>query len=151
MKEKTQRANLLKIETLLGKNTVINGDLHFGDGLQLDGIIRGNVTADDSSNAVFVIGENGRVEGEIRVANVVVRGQVVGPIYANKTVELTSTSAVLGDIFYNQIEIAMGAKISGKMVCMIEKPISGELIHDTSVQPVESKVNKEEVVEEVVA
>lgn len=148
-KEKKQRANLYKIDTLLGKNTVMMGDLRFSGGLQLDGIIRGNVTSEEGTNAVLVIGENGRVEGEVHVANVIIRGQVVGPVYATNTLELASSSSVIGDIFYNQIEVIMGAKLNGNMVCMQEKPLQGELIHEKIVESVEPRITKA-IAEEVV-
>ncbi len=137
-KGKKQRTNSFKIDTLLGKNTSVQGDLEFHGGLQLDGLVRGNVTA-EGANSVLIVAENGRVEGEIHVENVIIRGQVIGPVYAAKTLELASSANVMGDVFYTQIEVHMGAKLSGKTVCVMEKPLQGELIHEKSTQPHELK------------
>jgi len=132
--KKKLRADLHKIDTLIGKNTGLVGDLHFNGGLQLDGVIRGNVAADENSNAILIVGENGRIEGEVRVPNIIIRGQVAGPVHATQTLELSTTSAILGDVFYNQIEVMMGAKLNGKMVCIAEKTLHGELTHEKVVE-----------------
>lgn len=125
---------LPKIDTLIGKNTQLAGNLHFNGGLQLDGLVRGNISADEGSNAVLVIGENGRVEGEVCVPNVIIHGKVAGPVSASQTIELRVTATVAGDIFYNQIEIMAGAKLSGKMIYMPEKGMKAELMHEKVVK-----------------
>jgi len=50
------------------------------------------------------------------VPYVVLYGIVRGDVYANQRVELGSTARVIGNVYYNLIEMAIGAEINGKLV-----------------------------------
>ncbi len=47
---------------------------------------------------------------------VVLHGIVRGDVYATKRVELGPTARVIGNVYYNLIEMAIGAEINGKLV-----------------------------------
>ncbi len=51
------------INTLIGPDAVIQGDVGFNGGLRVDGTIRGNVTEQQGSPSTIVISETGRIEG----------------------------------------------------------------------------------------
>lgn len=102
--------------TLIASNCEITGDLHFSDQLQVNGIIKGNINAEDGTKALVTISEKGRVEGDIRVPNVVVNGKVDGDIYADKHIELAAKAEITGNVFYNLIEMVMGSRVEGKLV-----------------------------------
>lgn len=104
-----------RIDSLIGSGTRIEGNVIFAGGLRVDGEIKGNVTATESSPGTLVLGENARIEGEIRVAHVVLNGTVVGPIHAAETLELQPGARVTGDVEYTSIEIQQGAIIHGRM------------------------------------
>jgi cytoskeletal protein CcmA (bactofilin family) len=46
----------------------------------------------------------------------VLHGIVRGDVYATKRVELGPTARVIGNVYYNLIEMAIGAEINGKLV-----------------------------------
>ena len=104
------------IDTLIGSNSRVNGDVHFEGGCHIDGTVKGSVSADPESSSALSISEDGGVEGSVTVPYVVLHGIVRGDVYANQRVELGPTARVIGNVYYNLIEMAIGAEINGKLV-----------------------------------
>lgn len=104
------------VETLVGANTRLNGDLHFRGGCHIDGTVNGNVTADPDSDSALSISDIGNVDGGVTVPYVVLNGIVRGDLFASQRVELGPTARVIGNVYYNLIEMAIGAEINGKLV-----------------------------------
>lgn len=104
------------IDTLIGSNTRINGDLEFSGGLHIDGYVKGNIQAELESSSVLRISENGVVEGSVGVPQVILDGTVKGDVSARERVELGANARVIGNVFYNLIEMAIGAEINGKLI-----------------------------------
>jgi cytoskeletal protein CcmA (bactofilin family) len=102
-------------DTLISSKAEIVGDIHFSGGLHVDGKIYGNIIADDDSKAVLRISDKGVVEGEVSVPHVIVNGGVVGDVHSCEHIELAAKAAVKGNIFYNTIEMVMGAQVDGHM------------------------------------
>ena len=113
---KRRKLRATKIDSLIGRNTETLGDLRFSGGLHIDGVVRGNVYADDDSGGVLTLSEFGTVEGEIRVPNVVLSGTVIGDVHAHDQIELGSTARITGNVYYRLIEMAMGAEVNGSLV-----------------------------------
>jgi cytoskeletal protein CcmA (bactofilin family) len=105
-----------RIDTLVGQGTVINGDLVFTGGLHVDGTINGNVVAEQGSTAILILSEFGRIEGEVKVPNMVLNGEIVGDVYGSTRVELAPKSRIKGSVYYNLIEMAIGAEVNGGLV-----------------------------------
>ncbi len=104
------------IDTLIGVNTRINGDVEFSGGMHLDGYINGNVTCDAGTGASLSVSEHGGIEGSVIVSNIVLNGIVRGDIDAADRVELGEKARVLGNVRYSVIESAVGAQIHGKLI-----------------------------------
>ena len=115
----------LKIDTLIGAGTRINGDVEFAGGLHLDGYISGNVSAEPNTEAILSVSEQGGIEGSVSATSVILNGIVKGDIDATLRVELGEKARVLGNVRYSAIETAVGAQINGK------------LIHSTNLKPQE--------------
>lgn len=106
-----------KIDTLIGQGVEVIGDVNFQGGLHLDGSIKGNVScSQDNENAVLVISDRGRVEGDVYVAYAVINGQVTGNVYATEKLELSPKARISGNVEYNLLEMASGAEINGQMM-----------------------------------
>ena len=121
-----------KVETLIGENTEFVGNVHFSGGLHLDGIVKGNVIADDDTQSVAIVSERGCIEGDVRVPRLLLNGQVIGDVYASERVELHKHARVNGNVYYNMLEMAMGAEINGNLVH--RKPGEKRLLEDKSAQ-----------------
>ena len=104
------------VDTLVGGNSKVNGDLNFEGRCHIDGTIKGNVTADPESQSALSISEDGIVEGGVTVPFIVLHGIVRGDVCAAQRVELGPTARVIGNVYYNLIEMAIGAEINGKLV-----------------------------------
>ena len=113
-----------KIETLIGHSIEVRGDIIFSGGLHIDGKIVGSVISEEGSNSMLVLSEHGHIEGEVRVPFVVLNGEVIGDVYAAERVELSSKAQVNGNVYYNLLEMAMGAEVNGSLVhCENEKKL----------------------------
>lgn len=104
-----------KIDSLIGHNTELQGDIIFSGGFHIDGKIKGNVRAHEPSS-LLTLSEQGVVEGEVRVPNIILNGTVIGDIYASERVELAPNAKVTGNVYYNLIEMAIGAAVNGSLV-----------------------------------
>lgn len=104
------------VDTLVGSNSQVKGDLSFTGGCHIDGTVKGSVNADANSHSALSISEEGTVEGGVTVPYVVLNGIVRGDVVATQRVELGPTARVIGNVYYNLIEMAIGAEINGKLV-----------------------------------
>jgi cytoskeletal protein CcmA (bactofilin family) len=104
------------VETMVGPNTEISGDLRFEGWCHVDGTVNGNITANPDTDSHLSISEDANVDGGVTVPNVQLNGIVRGDVYASERVELGPTARVIGNVYYNLIEMAIGAEINGKLV-----------------------------------
>lgn len=104
------------IDSLIGQNTEIHGDVIFSGGLHVDGTVKGSVVADKGEDSVLTLSERGTIEGEVKVPNVVVNGSIIGDLHASGHVELAAQARVYGNVYYSLIEMAMGAEVNGKLM-----------------------------------
>lgn len=109
------------IDSLIGQNTEIHGDVIFSGGLHVDGTVKGSVIAEKGEDSVLTLSERGTIEGEVKVPNVVVNGSVIGDVHATGHVELAALARVHGNVYYSLIEMAMGAEVNGKLMHQAEK------------------------------
>lgn len=93
--------------SIVSANLRVTGDLESEGDIQIDGAVEGDVR----SNSVTV-GEHAVVSGAIVASRVHVAGTVKGQING-KTVELTRTAKVTGDIVHESLAIEAGAFIQG--------------------------------------
>ncbi len=105
-----------KVVTVIGQDTVITGDLQFAGGLHLDGAVRGKVTGEPDSRATLIVSEQGKVDGDVRVDNLILNGTVTGDVHAAQRVELAARARVNGTVYYQLLEMAMGAEVNGRLV-----------------------------------
>jgi cytoskeletal protein CcmA (bactofilin family) len=103
-----------RIDTLIGAGTRVDGNIHFAGGLRIDGLVKGNVVAED--NGTVVLSAEATIEGEVRVAHAVINGRVVGPIHGTESIELQAKANVSGDVHYKSLEVHLGAIVQGRMV-----------------------------------
>ncbi|HAU06991.1 MAG TPA: cell shape determination protein CcmA [Gammaproteobacteria bacterium] len=117
------------IDSLIGKNTFINGNIEFSGGLRIDGNVTGNIGSVSNDDSVLTLSENGLITGEIKVPNMIINGEIRGDIYADGHIELVDKANITGNVFYHQIEMAVGAEVNGKLIRM-SSDINGETIYE---------------------
>lgn len=112
----SRKKKTAKIDSLIGENTEITGDVQFTGGLHIDGMVKGNIFAEAGSNSVLSLSDQGRIEGEIHVPYNIIDGTVNGNVYSSEHIELEARSRITGDVYYNLLEISGGAQVSGRLV-----------------------------------
>ncbi len=108
------------IDTLIGADTRIEGDIHFSGGLRVDGTIRGKVSEPIASPSTLILSEHGSIEGAVSASKIVINGKVTGPVRAGQFIELQPKAHITGDVYYKSLEMHTGAVIEGKLVYLGE-------------------------------
>ena len=98
------------MNTIVGKDSILEGTLEVQGGLRVDGIVRGKISATES----LVVGDSGRVEADTTVKTAIIGGNVVGNIIAQDKLELQSKAVVEGDITTKNLIVEEGAVFHGR-------------------------------------
>lgn len=104
------------VDTLIGRQTEILGDVRFSGGLHVDGKIKGKVIANSDKAASLSVSDTGLVEGDVRVPNIVLNGAVTGDVHATEKILLAAKARVNGNVYYKIIEMEGGATVNGQLV-----------------------------------
>ncbi len=111
------KAKTAEVDTLIGVDTTIKGDLSFSGGLHVEGTIVGNVrSSQGQGKAMLILNESGSIEGDVEVANMLINGTVTGDVYSTEHCELAPNARINGNVYYKIIEMAVGAQINGNLV-----------------------------------
>ena len=113
--KKDKRGNA-DVNSVIGQQSRVEGDVHFTGSLHVDGTIKGNVIAEEDTPSVLTVSEHGSIEGSVQVASVILNGTVNGDIRSDERIELAAKAKVNGDVYYHLIEMAMGAKVNGSLI-----------------------------------
>ncbi len=129
-------------DTLITVDTKIKGDISFTGVLFVDGHVKGNITAIDGNHSLLTVGAQGHIEGEVKVPQVVIYGYIKGDVHTSEHLNLQKESRIEGDVFYNLLEMAMGASVNGKLV---KKDTARKLLDhkpDTDTDPEKDDLEK---------
>jgi cytoskeletal protein CcmA (bactofilin family) len=106
------------INTIIGPNTNVTGNIESAGFARIDGSIRGNVKAQGK----VVAGQRARLKGNVSGTAVTVGGVILGNIFASESIVVLSTALVVGDIITRRIQADDGCIINGKVsVCPDEE------------------------------
>jgi cytoskeletal protein CcmA (bactofilin family) len=104
--------------SVLDSHITVSGDLETDGALRIDGRVEGTIHRAD----LIVIGEGASIVGDVTAREVIVGGAVTGNIFAAQRTELQSTGIVAGDIRSAAILIHEGGVVQGRLYI---HPISG--------------------------
>ena len=116
-----------RIDSLIGAETKVEGNISFTGGLRVDGEVNGNIVAVPGKPSTLVLSEHGRVNGEISVTHLMLNGEVKGPVRASEYLELQSKAKVVGSVHYKTLEIQLGAVVEGRLLHMPD-PIADKVV-----------------------
>jgi len=100
-----------RIETVIGHESVITGTVSTKGSLKIDGLVNGGI---DQADAV-IIGDTGKIVGDVTAQTVIVSGEVEGNIHSYISIELMEEGKIKGDIKTSQISINEGAFFEGNV------------------------------------
>jgi cytoskeletal protein CcmA (bactofilin family) len=115
-KQRAERNSSEGIETLIGRQAAVQGDIEFSGGLHVDGRVHGSVRAAPGTQGAISVSETGVIEGSVEASQVALNGRVNGDIVGHERVVLGPKARVQGNVYYGVIEMALGVEISGKLV-----------------------------------
>ena len=124
-----------RMDTLVGPQSEVTGDIKFTGGLHVEGTIKGNVMAENDGKSLVQLSESGTIEGEVKAPFVVLNGVVIGDVHGGEHVELASKARVAGNVYYNLIEMAVGAEVNGKLVHTQVDDVPLALGHVSPIDP----------------
>ena len=116
--------DVFDIKSKLGTSTVDNSksSLMIGEGVTITGTIKANSkvtiqgTVDGDIECISItISKSGNVKGKIKTDTIAVEGKAEGEINADDVLNIKSTGHVSGKVFYGEIQIEEGGKISGEI------------------------------------
>ena len=137
-----------EIDSLVGGNTTIKGDVFFTGGLHIDGVVKGNVVA-ESEQSLLTTSDRGRIEGNVKVHSIVLNGEVVGDVHAYKHIELAANARVTGNVYYQVIEMAMGAEVNGSLIHLSKEQSAAQQAEQEVSQSAEPADQTEAIAEPV--
>lgn len=108
--------------SIISTDVTITGDLDSKGELQLDGRVTGDIRC-----KALVLGEKGRIKGDISAETVTLRGHVEGTIEA-RVVRLEKTAKLSGDIFHETLSVEAGAIIDGQITYASKQNTAGRRI-----------------------
>ena len=114
--KKFRNKKTTRIDSLIGQNTEIQGEVKFSGGVHIDGKIQGKIVGENDGSSLLSQSEYGEIEGEVRSPYVVINGIVNGDVHGSRHVELLSNAKIKGNVYYNLVELAVGAEVNGKLV-----------------------------------
>ena len=91
------------------EGSTLEGDLVCESNLRIDGRVKGTVRTDSR----LVIGENGKVEGEVVCKDGEIEGKVDGSVTTSELISLRSSAHIDGDIETKKLAIEEGAVFTG--------------------------------------
>lgn len=99
-----------KLDTLIGKDTIVKGTIKAKGSLRIDGELEGNITISDT----FTAGSGAVVKGDVRCKDAFVSGKIEGNINAQGKVEMHSGANLTGDVTCRGLVVQDGVFFEGR-------------------------------------
>lgn len=99
-----------KIDSFIGTNSTLSGDIFSKSSLCVEGVVEGNIFSDGA----VIVGKTAYISGNIEAHNTAVSGKVKGNIIVKDYAKLTSSCIVDGDIHAANFIADEGAVFNGK-------------------------------------
>ena len=108
-----------KLDTVIGSDSELKGDISVRGSLRVDGRIEGNLSVMDN----LFLGKGSYVHGEVHCKDGIIAGKIEGNVFAQGTIELQAEGSVIGDIKCKNLVLDREAFLDGR-VKMSEEPPS---------------------------
>ena len=99
-----------KSSLMIGDQVTITGTIKASNEVTIQGTVDGDIDC----NSV-TINKSGNVKGKIKTETMTVEGKVEGEVNVNAVLSIKSEGHVSGKVFYGEIQIGEGGKISGEI------------------------------------
>ena len=110
----SQQINILSAGTKVKGDIVSNGDI------RIDGEMVGNL----ASKGKLVIGNSGKIHGEVQAGNIEVAGYIKGKVIARELLNMKNSAKIEGDIVAAKLAVEPGAVFTGTCSMGVTKPVN---------------------------
>ncbi len=105
-----KEAAVVKINSIIGPGSELNGDFTAEDSARVDGTVNGDVKV----TGTLIVGSAGKICGNVYAEAAIIGGEVQGNVFAPQMTELTQKAKVIGDVTTKDIEIDDDAVLLGR-------------------------------------
>ena len=97
------------IESLISSGVEIKGDINSQGSIRIDGQVEGNINIKGD----LILGEKGKIKGEVKAGNIIIAGKLEGKATAGTRFEIAATGSITGDINATTLIIDEGGTLDG--------------------------------------
>ncbi len=105
---------------ILSDGTKVKGDIISNGDIRIDGEMVGNL----ATKGKLVVGNNGKIQGEVQASNIEVSGLIKGKVTANELLNMKSSARIEGDIIAGKLAVEPGAVFTGTCSMGASKPVN---------------------------
>lgn len=114
---------------IISKGTIIQGNIKSNSDIRIDGELIGNL----DSQGKIVLGQSGKIKGEIICSTGDISGKIEGKVTASERLSLKATANIQGDLFIKQLAVEPGCVFTGK--CKMDSEINATKIQPEKKEP----------------
>ncbi len=107
---KFKSSDIIRIDTLIGKRAVIDGNISGKGNFKIDGAVDGDITIKGD----LVTGDKSVVTGNITAKNIIIAGNVIGNVEASGQLTIKHSGTISGDQKCGSLIVEEGSSVIGK-------------------------------------
>jgi len=89
----------------IGQGTYVEGTINAESDIRIDGEIKGNL----SCKGKLILGERGKITGDVECTNALIEGEVKGKIVVKELLQVKDSAIIDGDISTDKLHVDSGA------------------------------------------
>lgn len=129
-----------EINAFLGINTEFEGKLSFSGAVRIDGHFKGEIF----TKGTLIVGEMAVIESNIHASHIIVNGEILGNVIADKRMEIHASGKVSGNIQTPVLVINEGVVFNGNCQMKEKKGLEDNVLPITLEDPPPSTVPAQE-------
>ncbi|MEJ5283947.1 MAG: bactofilin family protein [Brevinematia bacterium] len=126
--EKSSSQGDLLSNSVIGIKNSFSGEFRADGLLRIDGDFKGTIR----SSGTVLVGEKGRIVGDIYARYARIGGKVKGSVYCTERVDILSTGKIIGNLWTRKIKAEEGMVFTGEAKILDKKDID-EIFHQNVI------------------
>jgi cytoskeletal protein CcmA (bactofilin family) len=104
---------------ILSNGTKVKGDIISNGDIRIDGELVGNL----ATKGKVVVGNSGKIHGEVQASNIEVSGFIKGKVTVSELLTMQTAAKIEGDIVAGKLAVEPGAVFTGTCSMGASKPV----------------------------
>ncbi|MDD2585055.1 MAG: polymer-forming cytoskeletal protein [Syntrophomonadaceae bacterium] len=97
------------MESFISPGVEIKGDIISNGSIRVDGYVEGKL----HSKGDLVVGEKGKIKGEVKASNLILAGKIEGDANISERLEIAASGSMLGEVSSKILSIEEGGCLEG--------------------------------------